>query len=250
MKYCLEVCVDSVRSAIAAEEGGADRIELCKSLVTGGISPGVTLLKQVKQYTGLPVRVLLRPRFGDFCYDSYELEEMKEDIVRYREAGADGIVTGLLTPEGELDLPAMKDLIVAAEGLDVALHRAFYMCRDPFETLEQAVSLGCKTILTSGQKASAWEGRELLKKLVQQADGRIEILAGAGISPENIEKLALEIRGSAYHMSGKTTEESRMKFRRNEVSMGLPGLSEYEIQHTDAGKIRQAVLMLETLTFM
>lgn len=250
MKYCLEVCVDSVRSAIAAEEGGADRIELCKSLVTGGISPGVTLLKQVKQYTGLPVRVLLRPRFGDFCYDSYELEEMKEDIVRYREAGADGIVTGLLTPEGELDLPAMKDLIVAAEGLDVALHRAFDMCRDPFETLEQAVSLGCKTILTSGQKASAWEGRELLKKLVQQADGRIEILAGAGISPENIEKLALEIRGSAYHMSGKTTEESRMKFRRNEVSMGLPGLSEYEIQHTDAGKIRQAVLMLETLTFM
>ena len=144
----------------------------------------------------------------------------------------------------------MKDLIVAAEGLDVALHRAFDMCRDPFETLEQAVSLGCKTILTSGQKASAWEGRELLKKLVQQADGRIEILAGAGISPENIEKLALEIRGSAYHMSGKTTEESRMKFRRNEVSMGLPGLSEYEIQHTDAGKIRQAVLMLETLTFM
>lgn len=250
MKYCLEVCVDSVRSAIAAEEGGADRIELCKSLVTGGISPGVTLLKQVKQYTGLPVRVLLRPRFGDFCYDSYELEEMKEDIVRYREAGADGIVTGLLTPEGELDLPAMQDLIVAAEGLDVALHRAFDMCRDPFETLEQAVSLGCKTILTSGQKASAWEGRELLKKLVQQADGRIEILAGAGISPENIEKLALEIRGSAYHMSGKTTEESRMKFRRNEVSMGLPGLSEYEIQHTDAGKIRQAVLMLETLTFM
>lgn len=250
MKYCLEVCVDSVRSAIAAEEGEADRIELCKSLVTGGISPGVTLLKQVKQYTGLPVRVLLRPRFGDFCYDSYELEEMKEDIVRYREAGADGIVTGLLTPEGELDLPAMQDLIVAAEGLDVALHRAFDMCRDPFETLEQAVSLGCKTILTSGQKASAWEGRELLKKLVQQADGRIEILAGAGISPENIEKLALEIRGSAYHMSGKTTEESRMKFRRNEVSMGLPGLSEYEIQHTDAGKIRQAVLMLETLTFM
>ena len=250
MKYCLEVCVDSVRSAIAAEEGGADRIELCKSLVTGGISPGVTLLKQVKQYTGLPVRVLLRPRFGDFCYDSYELEEMKEDIVRYREAGADGIVTGLLTPEGNLDLPAMQDLLVAAEGMDVALHRAFDMCRDPFETLEQAVSLGCKTILTSGQKASAWEGRELLKKLVQQADGRIEILAGAGISPENIEKLALEIRGSAYHMSGKTTEESRMKFRRNEVSMGLPGLSEYEIQHTDAGKIRQAVLMLETLTFM
>ena len=250
MKYCLEVCVDSVRSAIAAEEGGADRIELCKSLVTGGISPGVTLLKQVKQYTGLPVRVLLRPRFGDFCYDSYELEEMKEDIVRYREAGADGIVTGLLTPEGNLDLPAMQDLLVAAEGMDVALYRAFDMCRDPFETLEQAVSLGCKTILTSGQKASAWEGRELLKKLVQQADGRIEILAGAGISPENIEKLALEIRGSAYHMSGKTTEESRMKFRRNEVSMGLPGLSEYEIQHTDAGKIRQAVLMLETLTFM
>lgn len=250
MKYCLEVCVDSVRSAIAAEEGGADRIELCKSLVTGGISPGVTLLKQVKQYTGLPVRVLLRPRFGDFCYDSYELEEMKEDIVRYRKAGADGIVTGLLTPEGDLDLPAMQDLLVAAEGMDVALHRAFDMCRDPFETLEQAVSLGCKTILTSGQKASAWEGRELLKKLVQQADGRIEILAGAGISPENIEKLALEIRGSAYHMSGKTTEESRMKFRRNEVSMGLPGLSEYEIQHTDAGKIRQAVLMLETLTFM
>lgn len=249
MKYCLEVCVDSVASAIEAEKGGADRLELCKSLVTGGISPGVTLLKQVKQYTDLPVRVLLRPRFGDFCYDAYEVEEMKEEIALYREAGADGIVTGILTPEGELNLEQMKELIGAAGGMDVTLHRAFDMCRDPLETMEQAIALGLKTILTSGQEASAWEGRGLLKELVKQASGRIEILAGAGISAENIVSLAREIQAPAYHMSGKITEDSRMKFRRNDVNMGLPGLAEYELWKTDDQKIRNAVLGLASLTF-
>ena len=127
----------------------------------------------------------------------------------------------------------------------MALHRAFDVCSDPYETLEGAIDLGIRTILTSGQKNSAWEGRELLRELVRRSDGRIEILVGAGVSPETIEKLVPFTGAQAYHMSGKVTLESRMQFRRDGVSMGVPGFSEYEIWQTDADNIRRAVDVLE-----
>lgn len=245
MNYILEACVDSVKSAIAAEKGGAQRVELCSNLIIGGTSPGAALFRQVRKHTDLKIRVLLRNRFGDFCYDDYEFEMMKEDVAMYRELGADGIVTGILKPDGNLDADRMYELIEIAGDTDVALHRAFDVCRNPQETLEQAVELGIKTILTSGQKNSAWEGRELIKELVVQSAGRIEILAGAGISPETIEKLVPYTRATSYHMSGKVTMDSRMEFRREGVSMGFPGFSEYEIWQTDAENIRRAVEVLE-----
>lgn len=245
MEYVLEACVDSVESAIAAQQGGAKRVELCGNLIIGGTSPGKALFQAVRKYTDLEIRVLLRPRFGDFCYDEYEFEIMKEDVQMYRELGADGIVTGILLPDGELDAERMQTLICKAGNADVALHRAFDVCSDPYETLEQAVDLGIGTILTSGQKNSAWEGRELLRELVRRSDGRIEILVGAGVSPETIEKLVPFTGAQAYHMSGKVTLESRMRFRRDGVSMGFPGFSEYEIWQTDADNIRRAVDVLE-----
>ena len=245
MEYVLEACVDSVESAIAAQQGGAKRVELCGNLIIGGTSPGKALFQSVRKYTDLEIRVLLRPRFGDFCYDKYEFEIMKEDVQMYRELGADGIVTGILLPDGELDAERMQTLICKAGNADVALHRAFDVCSDPYETLEQAVDLGIGTILTSGQKNSAWEGRELLRELVRRSDGRIEILVGAGVSPETIEKLVPFTGAQAYHMSGKVTLESRMRFRRDGVSMGFPGFSEYEIWQTDADNIRRAVDVLE-----
>lgn len=248
MDYVLEACVDSVRSAIEAEKGGAKRVELCGNLIIGGTSPGAALFRQVRKHTDLKIRVLLRPRFGDFCYDEYEFEIMKEDVAMYRDLGADGIVTGILRPDGTLDTVRMGELVELAGDTDVALHRAFDVCRNPQETLEQAVELGIKTILTSGQKNSAWEGRNLIKELVAQSAGRIEILAGAGISPETIEKLMPYTGAASYHMSGKVTLDSQMEFRREGVSMGFPGFSEYEIWQTNAEDIRKAMEVLEQLT--
>lgn len=247
MKYVLEACVDSVKSAIEAEKGGARRVELCSNLIIGGTSPGPALFRLIRKHTDLKIRALLRPRFGDFCYDDYEFEMMKEDVAMYRDLGADGIVTGILKPNGDLDVERMRELVEIAGNTDVALHRAFDVCCNPQEALEQSVELGIKTILTSGQKNSAWEGRNLIKELVEQSAGRIEILAGAGISPETIEKLVPYTGASSYHMSGKVTLDSAMEFRREGVSMGFPGFSEYEIWQTDAENIRRAAEVLERL---
>ena len=198
MSYLLEVCADSVRSAVEAQAGGADRIELCSGLVIGGLSPSVAMFEQVKKNVDIPVRVLLRPRFGDFCYDGYEFETLKEEVCLFREAGADSVVIGILKPDGRLDTDRMKELVECAKSESksgkrpcaVTFHRAFDVCRSPYEALRQCIELGIDTILTSGQKDSAWNGRELLKELVREAAGEIEILAGAGISPEVIGKLA------------------------------------------------------------
>ena len=247
MKYVLEACVDSVKSAIEAEKGGAQRVELCSNLIIGGTSPGAALFRQVRKNTNLRIRVLLRPRFGDFRYDEYEYEMMKEEVAMYRDLGADAIVTGILKSNGDLDVERMKELIEIAGDTPIALHRAFDVSRDPKTALEQAVELGIITILTSGQKNAAWDGRDLLKELVEQSAGRIEILAGAGISPATIEKLVPYTGVTSYHMSGKITLDSAMKFRRDGVSMGFPGFSEYEIWQTDQKNIRGAVAVLERL---
>ena len=177
MNYTLEVCVDSTASALAAKRGGADRLELCADLIIGGTTPSPALLRQVKAETGLPVRALIRPRFGDFCYDHYELAQMAECAAELVAAGADGIVTGVLTPAGALDTDALCPIYAAARQaaekahrtVDCTLHRAFDVCCDPFAALEAAKQLGLATILTSGQAASAPQGAALLRQLVEAA---------------------------------------------------------------------------------
>lgn len=242
--FVLEACVDSLKSAIEAELGGAKRIELCSSLIIGGISPGRGLVTQVKKHTNLEVRVLLRPRFGDFCYNDYEIEEMLEDIRMYKDLGVDGIVTGVLVPDGSLNMPVMERICKEAAGMDMALHRAFDMARDPFKTLEDAKRLGIKTVLTSGQKESAIKGKELLKDLVSKGQGKVEILMGGGIKPSIIEELVKYTGSRSIHMSGKKIIDSKMEYRRKEVSMGLAGISEYDITRTDRELIRQAIDIL------
>lgn len=239
----LEVCVDSTASALAAKRGGASRLELCADLVIGGTTPSLALLRQVKEQTGLPVRALLRPRFGDFCYDSYELAQMEQLAFELVRAGADGIVTGVLTPAGELDRDALRPILDAARQAgpaDLALHRAFDVCRDPFAALEDACALGMQTILTSGQAASAPQGAELLARLVERAAGRIEILVGAGVAPGNIPMLARRTGARAFHLSGKQVLDSRMQFRREGVPMGLPGFREFDLWQTSEETIRAA----------
>lgn len=248
MPYTLEICVDSVASALAAKRGGADRLELCADLIIGGTTPSLALVRQVKAETGLPVRALLRPRFGDFCYDRYELAQMAETAAELVQAGADGIVTGVLTPEGELDVDALRP-IYAAAGRPVVctLHRAFDVCKDPFAALEAAKALNLGTILTSGQAASAPAGASLLRRLVEAAGPDLEILVGAGVTPANLPALAAETGAHAFHMSGKQILDSRMAFRREGVPMGLPGFSEFEVWQTSEETIRAARRVLNEL---
>lgn len=255
MHSVLEVCVDSTASALAAKRGGADRLELCADLIVGGTTPSLTLVQQVKAETGLPVRALLRPRFGDFCYDSYELAQMEQLAAELVEAGADGIVTGVLTPEGALDAGAMQPIYAAARkaaekaGRPVActLHRAFDVCADPFAALETARSMGLCTILTSVQAASAPQGAALLRQLTERAGKDVEILAGAGVSAQNIPVLAAQTGVRAFHLSGKQVLQSRMTFRREGVPMGLPGFSEFEVWQTSEANIRAARQALDSL---
>lgn len=245
MGYLLETCADSVQSAIEAEKGGADRIELCANLVIGGTSPGESLFRQVREHTGLKIRTLLRPRFGDFCYDQYEFRTLCDEVRLFQRLGADGVVIGILRPDGTLNMEQMRALREEAGDMGVTLHRAFDVCRDADEAMEQCIELGIDTILTSGQKSSAWEGRDQIAELVKKSAGRIEILAGAGISAETIEKLIPYTKACAYHMSGKIVTDSRMKFRREGVPMGIPGFGEFEIWQTSADKVREASEVLK-----
>lgn len=245
--YILECCVDSVESAINAAKGGASRLELCANLIIGGTTPDVALVKEIRKYTDIRIHALIRPRFGDFCYTGHEMEIMKSQIRALKEAGVEGVVIGVLDADGNLDSTKMKELLQECGGMSVTLHRAFDMCKDPYQALEEAVDLGIDTILTSGQKQSAWEGRELLAELVEKADGRIDIMAGAGIGASVIEKLIPVTNGTSYHMSGKVTLDSPMKYRKSDVSMGLPSLSEYEIWQTSEQLVKDAAAVLEKL---
>lgn len=247
MKSKLEVCVDSVESAVIAQEGGADCLEVCANLIIGGTTPGVSQFKQIREACDIKLNVLVRPRSGDFLYTDAEFRMIKEDIEMFRELGADGIVSGCLCADGSLDLERMKELRACAKGLTFTLHRAFDVCRDARRVLEEAVSLGVDTILTSGQACDCMAGKEVLKELLALADGRIEILVGSGVNAEVIRQLKEEIHANSFHMSGKRKVESGMVYRNEGVSMGLPGLSEFEIFRTDGDEIRRAGRILRGL---
>ena len=244
-KYILEACVDSVRSAIEAEKGGASRVELCSDLVIGGVSPSIPLFRQIRKYTDLRIRVLLRPRYGDYCYDSYEFEELKEEVSLFREEGADGVVVGILNPDGTLNTEQLSELKQEAGSMEITLHRAFDVCADPFQALEQAVEMGFDTILTSGQAPTAWDGIDLLRELQKKSRGRIEILAASGIGPEPIRNLIPFTGISSYHMSGKAELESAMTFRKKGIGLGLSESSDYKILRTDSHEIRTSVALLK-----
>lgn len=245
-KYILECCVDSVESAMAAADGGADRLELCAALIIGGTSPSMALFEQVKKVCRLPVRVLLRPRFGDFLYTNYEFEIIKREVAMFREAGADGVVIGALTADGGLNMTQMSELIKAAGSLKITLHRAFDVCADPLKTYKQAAELGIDTILTSGQEQDCLTGMLLLKKLckLQKETNGPQIMAGAGVTPEVIRQFLADTEITSYHLSAKKIVDSDMRYRKEGVSMGLPAMSEYSIYRTDRHIVAEAKKIL------
>jgi len=264
-KYMLEVCVDSVESAVAAVRGGADRLELCANLIIGGTTPDVFLYEKVREVTGAKLHVLIRPRSGDFLYTDYEFEIIARNVERFRQLGAEGVVVGCLLPDGSLDMERMARLREAAGAMNLTLHRAFDMCREPYEVLEQIKKLGIQTILTSGQAASCVEGRKLIAGLAWASAGQVDIMAGGGVEAGVIRQMAAETGITSYHMSGKVVLDSGMIWRRQEVAMFAPGEAsggegesvsgekrqegsvEYQLLRTSEAKVREARNVLDGL---
>jgi len=243
MAKLLEICVDSYASAMAAIRGGADRLELCSALAVGGLTPSAALLAQIRRVSDIPVRCLMRTRGGDFLYTPEEIEQMALEINALKNAGADGFVIGCLTADGDLDREAMKPLLEAARGCGLTLHRCIDVSRDLEKTYFDAAALGIDTVLTSGGAGSCTAGMAAIARLIALRD-RVngpEVLIGAGVKASAIEAFLADVPGArAFHMSGKTEIESAMRFRREGVPMGLPGLDEWHIQQTGEAAVRAA----------
>lgn len=201
----IEICCGSIQSAANAKAGGAVRIELCQGLVEGGTTPSPATIDYAVKELGLQVFVLVRPRGGDFCYNELEIKTMEEDVAFCKKAGAAGIVVGFLHPDGSIDTVLTRRFVELSAPLPVTFHRAFDECADPMNALEQIIDCGCARILTSGCKPTAMEGAEMLQKLVKQADGRIKILAGSGVTPENAAALREKTGVEEIHGSCKIT---------------------------------------------
>lgn len=241
-KILFEACVDSVESAMAAEEGGAGRLELCAALSEGGLTPSIGMIELVKQNVSIPVNVLIRPRAGDFCYTEAEFKVMELDIERCRQAGVNGVVTGILNPEGNIDKERTGRLIELARPMEVTFHRAFDMTCDPVSALETLIELKTERILTSGQEATAQEGLDLLRSLIQKADGRIIIMPGSGINESNIGKILSVSGAKEFHATARESHDSPMQYRNTRCQMGgtfKPG--EFTLTSASVQKIKKLI---------
>lgn len=248
MATILEVCVDSYASAMAAIAGGADRLELCSALAVGGLTPYGELLRQIRAESNIPVRCLMRPRGGDFLYTKEEIRMMAAQIENLRRLGADGFVIGCLTPDGDLDSAAMEPLLKAAQGAGLTLHRCIDVSRDPRKTYLDASRLGIDTVLTSGAAGSCLQGMDTIGEFLELRDtqGGAEVLIGAGVKASVITSfLERYPQARAFHMSGKVDIESGMRFRREGIPMGVPGMDEWHIQQTDENNVRAARAVLD-----
>ncbi len=248
MNKLLEIAVDSLASARAAIAGGADRLELCSALSVGGLTPHAELLKMIRQESDIAIRCLMRPRAGDFLYTNDEIRMMTAQIGHLRALGADGFVIGCLDADGNLDKRAMEPLLRAAAGAGLTLHRCIDVSRAPTETYLTAGAMGIDTVLTSGAAAGCLWGIETVGKLLALRDtqGGPEVLIGSGVNASVITTFRSQYpTARAFHMSGKTDLESSMRFRRDGVPMGLPGLDEWHISQTDEQKVRDARAALD-----
>lgn len=244
----MEVCVDSVESAINAEKGGASRLELCSNLVEGGTTPSLGLLKVIKEKVNVPVYVMIRPRGGDFVYSEDDFQVMREDLVILKENGADGIVFGILTPDGDVDMDRSKEIMKLSCPLPVTFHRAFDMTRDPFASLDCLISLGVDRVLTSGQDNTALEGLPLLTRLIKHAQDKIILVPGGGITERNLERILKESGAKEFHCSARSSRESSMIYRNGCVSMGASyGPSEFSIKVTDSARVEQFIVLAQRI---
>jgi copper homeostasis protein len=224
----IEICVDSVASAVAAERGGARRLELCSDLHEGGITPSAGLIEMVRAKVSIALQVMIRPRGGDFCYTADEFDIMRRDIETAKKLGADGVVFGILDADGNVDTQRSRSLVELARPLDATFHRAFDMSADLFRSLEDVCATGANRILTSGGQPTALQGLQSIAELVKAAKGRIPIMPGSGVGAENVRHIVEESGVGEIHAALGSSVPSPMRFRNPRISMGNEPVREYQ----------------------
>jgi len=233
----LEVCANSYSSALAAQNGGAIRVEFCDNLAEGGTTPSYGQIALAKKNLSIAIWPIIRPRGGDFLYSDIEFELMKEDIIACKSLKCDGIVIGILQSDGSIDKTRCAELIALAQPMGVAFHRAFDMSNNMDQALEDLIELKFKRVLTSGGAANAPSGIKKLAQLVKQANGRITIMPGAGINEANIQELISQTGATEFHASAKAFVASKMKYRNTETKMGSIE-DEYRYELTSEEKVK------------
>jgi copper homeostasis protein len=242
----LEVCANSVNSALAAQAGGAKRVELCNNLHEGGTTPSAGQITTARRLLTINQYILIRPRGGDFLYSDTEVQIMLADIDFCINAGCDGIVIGALNADGTIDKATNSRLIEPAlkAGLGITFHRAFDMTADIYQALEDVIALGCERILTSGGKMTAMEGASTINHLVQQAAGRISIMPGGGINEHNVNDLVRFTGVTEVHASARKYRNSGMQYHNTHIMMGgHAGVNEYKIDETDTERVKQLIAL-------
>jgi len=244
----LEIVVYNIESALKAQEGRADRVELCDNPADGGTTPSYGTIENVRQNVSLDVFVMIRPRGGDFHYSSYEFHAMKRDIDQCQKLSADGVVFGILTADGAIDKKRCKELIDRARPMKVTCHRAFDMTRDPFEALEDCIEVGFDRILTSGQKLKAIEGVDLIAELIKRANGRIAIMPGSGVNENTVEEIVKKTGTKEIHFSATVFRESEMKFRNQNIAgMGDDEGAEFKLRTVDPERVKKMRTLAEAI---
>ncbi len=241
-KPLIEVCVEGIDGLAAAQAAGADRVELCASLVEGGLTPSLGVVRAALAIATIPFHVIIRPRGGDFLYSELEYRTMLEDVRACRELGVAGVVFGCLTADGRIDETRMGELTQAARPLAVTCHRAFDMTRDAAEAIEALVRCGVDRVLTSGQHNSAVEGIDTLKRAHEVARGRIGIMACGELDADNIAEVVRRSGADEFHFAALSTHPSGMSFRNRRVGMGGTDLDrEFQLTLTDTDAVRRTI---------
>lgn len=240
----LEISVDSVESAIAAEQGGAQQVELCSALAEGGLTPSAGLIRAVRSRIKIGVHVMIRPRSGDFFYSDDDISAMRGDIALAAESGADGVVLGLLTLNGDVDVERTAKLAELARPMEVTFHRAIDMARDTKGALEDVIRAGADRILTSGAEPTAMLGRNRIRELVRAANGRLRVMAGGGVRAENVREIADSTGALEFHASLRRAVHSPIKNQRRKIHLGNSGVDDYSrtvVRASDVQTLRKAL---------
>lgn len=244
-EFKVEVCANGVESCIAAQQGGADRVELCAGIPEGGTTPSYGEIQVARRVlTTTRLHVIIRPRGGDFLYTDLEMERMAADIAVCHELGVDGVVFGCLKADGSIDVEKNRYLLECARGMSVTCHRAFDRTCDAQQALETVIDLGFDRILTSGQQPRAIQGVELLQRLHRQAAGRIILMAGSGVTEDNIHDIREETGLSEFHFSGRESQPSAMQYVNPDLYMGRPGANETALDYTTERRVRASIAAL------
>ena len=237
-KLKIEVCLESVEDAVAAQQGGADRVELCANLLEGGTTPSAGMIARTRQHIDIGLQVIVRPRGGDFLYSEAEFEVMQHDVKTAKKLGADGVVIGLLLPDGNIDLMRTRLLVESARPMSVTFHRAFDMCRDPHVAIQQLIQIGIDRLLTSGQEAHVLEGLDLIRQLAEEFGDRIILMPGCGITVRNVSRILEGCPVREIHVVANAVLESHMRHRNRNCFMGTElRTPEYHRQVTSAGHV-------------